>query len=179
MIQDPAVTLRPRTDADYDALYALAAELDTWEQRSPLRPAAMTRKGWEARVAEYDADPDGNLSFVVDVDGEAVGTVSLFDIDGFTATAEVGIALAAAARGQGVGTEAIRQIVEFGFVRPNLPRLHLEVIASNAGAIRVYEKAGFVVEGRQREHAWVRGHYEDIVRMGLLRDEWRAALDAR
>ncbi|GAB6859603.1 GNAT family N-acetyltransferase [Microbacterium xylanilyticum] len=179
MIQDPAVTLRPRTDADYDALYALAAELDTWEQRSPLRPAAMTRKGWEARVAEYDADPDGNLSFVVDVDGEAVGTVSLFDIDGFTATAEVGIALAAPARGRGIGSEAIRQIVEFGFVRANLRRLHLEVIASNAGAIRVYEKAGFVVEGRQREHAWVRGHYEDIVRMGLLRDEWRAALDAR
>ncbi|MBS1907821.1 MAG: hypothetical protein JST33_14930 [Actinobacteria bacterium] len=31
----------------------------------------------------------------------------------------------------------------------------------------------FVVEGRQREHAWVRGRYEDIVRMGLLRSEWR------
>ena len=48
------------------------------------------------------------------------------------------------------------------------------MIASNLGAIRVYEKAGFVLEGRQREHAWVRGAYEDIVRMGLLRSEWEA-----
>lgn len=173
MSTGPAVTLRARTEADYDALYALAAELDSWEERSPLRPAAMTRKGWEARVADYDADPSGNLGFVIDVDGEAVGTVSLFDIDGFTGTAEVGIALVRSARGQGIGTEAIAQILEFGFVRANLRRVHLEVIASNAGAIRVYEKAGFVVEGRQREHAWVRGRYEDIVRMGLLRDEWR------
>ncbi len=168
----PAVTLRARTEADYDALYALAAELDTWEQRSPLRPAAMTRKGWEARVAEYDADPNGNLGFVIDVDGEAIGTVSLFDIDGFTGTAEVGIALAASARGRGIGTEAIAQIIEFAFVRANLRRVHLEAIASNTAALRIYEKAGFVVEGRQREHAWVRGQYEDIVRMGLLRSEW-------
>jgi RimJ/RimL family protein N-acetyltransferase len=28
-----------------------------------------------------------------------------------------------------------------------------------------------VVEGRQREHAWVRGAYEDIVLMGILRSE--------
>lgn len=174
----PAVTLRARTAADHDALYALAAELDTWEQRSPLRPAAITRKGWEARVAEYDADPSGNLGFVIDVDGEGVGTVSLFDIDGFTATAKVGIALAASARGRGVGTEAIAQIVEFAFVRANLRRLHLEVIASNSAAIRVYEKAGFMHEGRQREHAWVRGHYEDVVRMGILRSEWLTGREA-
>ena len=34
-----------------------------------------------------------------------------------------------------------------------------------------YAKAGFVVEGRQRQHAWVRGAYEDIVLMGILRSE--------
>ena len=59
-------------------------------------------------------------------------------------------------------------------MRRNLRRVHLEAIASNTGAIRVYEKAGFVHEGRQREHAWVRGAYEDVVRMGILRSEWAA-----
>jgi RimJ/RimL family protein N-acetyltransferase len=39
-------------------------------------------------------------------------------------------------------------------------------------ALRSYEKAGFVVEGRLREHAWVRGHYEDIVLMAILRSEY-------
>ena len=55
--------------------------------------------------------------------------------------------------------------------RRNLRRIHLQAIASNSGAIRAYEKAGFAVEGRLREHAYVRGTYEDIVLMGFLRSE--------
>ncbi len=69
------------------------------------------------------------------------------------------------------GTAAIRQLVELGFLRCNLRRIHLQAIASNAAALRAYEKAGFVVEGRLREHAWVRGAYEDIVLIGILRSE--------
>lgn len=168
----PVVTLRARTDADLDVLFAVAADLGSWEERSPSRPAVLSRRAWDARLAERESDPSGTMSFVVDADGEAVGSVNLFDVDELARHAELGIALAETARGRGIGTEAVRQIVEFAFTRGNLRRLHLEVIASNAGAIRAYEKAGFVVEGRQRQHAWVRGRYEDIVRMGLLRADW-------
>ncbi|MFI5061234.1 MAG: GNAT family N-acetyltransferase, partial [Actinomycetales bacterium] len=69
------------------------------------------------------------------------------------------------------------QIIEFAFVRCNLRRVHLQAIASNLGAIRAYEKAGFALEGRQREHAWVRGRYEDIVIMGILRSDWKSRLE--
>ncbi|WP_295011904.1 GNAT family N-acetyltransferase [uncultured Microbacterium sp.] len=173
----PTVTLRARTDADLDTLFALASDLDSWEQRSPRRPAPMAKEPWLARIREREADPNGGIAFVIDVDGAPVGTINLFDIDDFAHHGEVGIALIASARGQGVGTEAMRQIVEFAFVRANLRRVHLEVLGSNAAAIRSYEKAGFVVEGRQRAHAWSRGGYEDVVRMGLLRDEWSARRD--
>ena len=166
------VTLRARTDADLDALYGIATDLDTWEERNPGRPAPPTREAWETRLTSRETDPGSNMSFVIDADGEGVGTVGLFDVHEFARHAEAGIALIPSARAKGIGTEAMRQILEFGFVRGNLRRVHLEVIASNTAAIRSYEKAGFVVEGRQREHAWVRGHYEDMVRMGILRSEW-------
>ena len=39
-------------------------------------------------------------------------------------------------------TAAITQLIEFGFVRRNLRRIHLQATASNVGAIRAYEKAG-------------------------------------
>lgn len=109
---------------------------------------------------------------MIDVDGVAVGGVSLFAFDDLARHAEVGIAVVAEARGNGVGTAAVSKIVEFALVRCNLRRLHLQVIASNLGAIHAYEKAGFVIEGRQRQHAWVRGGYEDIVVMGILRSDW-------
>jgi RimJ/RimL family protein N-acetyltransferase len=111
------------------------------------------------------------MSLVIDVDGAAVGSASLFDFDLLARHVEAGISLERNARGRGIGTAAIVQLVEFGFVRHNLRRIHLQAIASNIAAIRAYEKAGFVIEGRQRQRAWVRGRYEDIVRMGILRSE--------
>lgn len=168
----PTVTLRAQTAADADVLYRIASDLDSWEERGPDRPAPLTREAWDARNSAGQG-LSGTVAFVIDADGLPVGSVSLFSFDELARNAEVGIALLTEARGQGIGTAALRQIVEFGFARCNLHRVHLEVIASNAAAIRSYQKAGFVIEGRQREQAWVRGGYEDIVRMGLLRSDPR------
>ena len=170
MADTPNVSLRPRVDADLDLLYEIAADLDTWEERNPEGPKPLTRAVHDARLAQKDELE--NVQFVVDVDGKAVGAASLFGFDSLARHAEAGINLAASARGRGIGTAAITQLVEFGFVRRNLHRIHLQLIASNVGALRAYEKAGFVVEGRQREQAWVRGSYEDIVLMGILRSEY-------
>jgi RimJ/RimL family protein N-acetyltransferase len=173
----PNVSLRPRTDDDLDLLFELAADLDTWEERNPQAPYALTRKQFEdrlARTADSEAAGD-SVSFVIDADGTAVGRASLFDLDSYARHAEAGIGLVANARGRGIGTSAIIELVEYGFVRRNLRRIHLQAIASNIAAIRAYEKVGFVLEGRQREHAWVRGRYEDIVRMGILRSDARHA----
>jgi RimJ/RimL family protein N-acetyltransferase len=168
----PIVSLRPRTDDDLDVLFEIAAELDTWEERSPEAPRPLTRDRFDARLARAaDSDTGDNVSFIVDVDGAAVGSASLFGVDWFARHAEAGITLLPDARGRGIGTAAIGQLVQFAFVRRNLRRIHLQAIASNAAAIRAYEKAGFVIEGRQRQHAWVRGAYEDIVLMGILRSE--------
>ena len=169
----PTVLLRARTDDDLEVLFSIAADLDTWEERNPSAPGPLKRQRFDARVASNDASDD-SVTFIIDVDGRAVGSASLFDFDSFARHAEAGISLVPDARGRGIGTAAILQLVEFGFVRRNLRRIHLQAIASNTAAIRAYEKAGFVVEGRQREHAWVRGGYEDIVRMGVLRSEQTA-----
>lgn len=173
MPETPYVSLRPRTDDDLGLLFEIAADLDTWEERNPEAPHPLTRDRFDARLARADAGdaPGHTVSFVVDLDGTAVGGASLFDVDSFARHAEAGINLVPSARGRGIGTAAIVQLVEFGFVRLNLRRIHLQAIASNTAAIRAYEKAGFVIEGRQRQHAWVRGRYEDIVRMGILRSE--------
>jgi RimJ/RimL family protein N-acetyltransferase len=42
------------------------------------------------------------------------------------------------------------------------------VLAYNKRAIRAYEKCGFIVEGRERETAYVNGSWHDDIMMGLL-----------
>jgi RimJ/RimL family protein N-acetyltransferase len=166
-----SVTLRPRTPDDGGVLFRIAAELETWEERTAGTPAPLTRARFDAQLARTaEGDPvEHGLTFVVDEDGAAVGSAVLFGFDRLAHHAEAGISLLPEARGRGIGTTAVTQLVDFGFVRCNLRRVHLQAIASNTGAVRAYEKAGFVVEGRLRQHAWVRGAYEDVVLMGLLR----------
>ncbi|WP_327055844.1 GNAT family N-acetyltransferase [Glaciihabitans sp. GrIS 2.15] len=179
-MSDEPVMLRPITGEDLSVLFPLAADLATWEERSPASPGTMSRAKFDEKQSASDLESsEGAVKFAIDVDGVVVGSVSLFDFDNLSRHAEVGIALVSDSRGRGIGTSAISQIVEFGFVRRNLRRIHLQAIESNAAAIRAYEKAGFIIEGHQREHAWVRGHYEDIVVMGILRSEWSDRKDSK
>jgi RimJ/RimL family protein N-acetyltransferase len=170
MLTGVLTELRAETDDDEAMLYRLAADLETWEERSPVSPGPLTLAAF--RLARAERGTDGSVGFVVAVGGNAVGRCTLFHEDPLVRQAEVGLALVADARGRGYGTDALRVLVEFAFTRRNLRRLHLRVLASNAAAIGSYRKLGFVEEGRRREHCWVRGHYEDEVVMGLLRSEW-------
>ena len=95
MPEIPTVSLRPRTDDDLDVLFGIAADLDTWEERNPGAPGPLTRERFDARLARAaDSDaPEDTVTFVVDVDGAAVGGASLFDFDSFARHAEAGISL--------------------------------------------------------------------------------------
>jgi RimJ/RimL family protein N-acetyltransferase len=75
--------------------------------------------------------------------------------------------------GKGIGTEAVKLLVDYGFNRLNLHRIWLGVNADNERAVKCYLKAGFKEEGRLREDIFYHGKYADAVRMGILRSEWK------
>ncbi|KAG1776202.1 acyl-CoA N-acyltransferase [Suillus placidus] len=72
----------------------------------------------------------------------------------------------------GYGTEATKFMIDYSFKWFGLNRLSLGVFANNARAIAVYEKLGFVMEGRKRQAVWMDDRWEDVLTMGILRDEW-------
>jgi RimJ/RimL family protein N-acetyltransferase len=163
------VTLRTVRPDDVPTLYEIEASLDNWEERSPKPPGPLTREEFDEQLAR-----SGRVDFAVTVDERLIGWCNLMGEDALARHASVGISLALDAAGHGYGTDALRVLIDYAFVRRNLRRLHLVVVASNERAIASYRKVGFVEEGRLREQAWVRGHYEDEVHMGLLRSQWQA-----
>ncbi|HET7087605.1 MAG TPA: GNAT family protein [Anaerolineae bacterium] len=74
--------------------------------------------------------------------------------------------------GKGYGTDAMRVVLRYAFAELNLHRVTLGVFEYNARAIRSYEKAGFVVEGRSKQEVLRDGRRWDGIYMGILRDEW-------
>jgi RimJ/RimL family protein N-acetyltransferase len=73
---------------------------------------------------------------------------------------------------KGFGSEALELILRYAFHELNLHRVGLDVIGYNGRAIRAYEKAGFVEEGRLRSAIYRDGNYSDRIIMGILRSEW-------
>lgn len=172
MITGDRVLLRPVTPDDLPAIYAWRTALDTWGATTPAAPYAMTFELFRER-AETMAKNDANVDFAVDVAGTLVGRAGLFEFDLLARNAEVGMTFGPEHRGKGYGTETLRLLCDFAFTHRNLHRLWLETLGTNVPALRCYANAGFVEEGRMREQAWVAGEYVDIVRMGLLRSEWK------
>lgn len=74
--------------------------------------------------------------------------------------------------GRGYGTDAMRVLLHYAFTELNLHRISLSVFEYNPRAIRSYEKAGFVLEGREREAIARGGKRWDMIYMGILREEW-------
>ena len=103
-----------------------------------------------------------------------LGQCALSLIDQTARHAELAIVLAPDSAGQGYGAAAIGLLLEFAFRQMNLNRVYLRVYAANERAVRCYEKCGFQVEGRLRDHVFRDGQYEDVLEMGVLRREYDA-----
>ena len=103
-----------------------------------------------------------------------VGNCGFHNIDWRARAAEVGIFIGEKSLwNQGYGSEAMGLLLKHGFNTLNLNRIALDVYESNPRAIRSYEKAGFVHEGRKRQAMYKDGSYIDILIMSVLKSEWK------
>jgi RimJ/RimL family protein N-acetyltransferase len=104
-----------------------------------------------------------------------IGNSDFHNIEWKNRSAEVGIVIGdKSVWDQGYGTEAMRLLVRHGFGTLNLNRIYLRVYEPNKRAIRAYEKAGFLLEGRLRQARYKNGQYQDEFIMSVLRSEWDA-----
>jgi len=103
-----------------------------------------------------------------------VGNCAFFGVDLENRSAEIGIHIGEKEYwDKGFGTRAMKLVLQHGFANMNLHRIHLRVYESNLRAIRSYEKAGFILEGKLREAQHINGSYVDVLLMSVLRHEWQ------
>jgi len=119
-----------------------------------------------------------SLAICLSESNEHIGNLYLRDIDWVARRADVSIFIGSQPhRGHGYGEAAMRLVLVHAFDDLGLQRIYLFVLASNAPAIRLYEKCGFTEEGRLHRHAFKEGRFEDVLVMGVLRPECAAPND--
>ncbi|MFE7166173.1 GNAT family N-acetyltransferase [Streptomyces sp. NPDC057616] len=166
--------LRPFTEADADTMWEIIEDPEvvrfTGEPSRELTPEFV--RSWYGSRADR---PDRlDLAVTDRATGELVGEVVLYEWDPQARSCTFRTLIGPRGRNRGLGTEATRLIVGHAFEHLGVHRIQLEAYGHNHRALRVYEKAGFTVEGVRREAELRDGEWVDQVMMGILDREWAA-----
>lgn len=133
-----------------------------WENLRDRFPHPYTEAHASGYIAHLLSAHDDEPSFAIEVDGEAVGGISLqAGIDVERVSAEIGYWLGESVWGRGVATSAIRLVTDHGFTRRRLERVFAVPFVTNVASCRVLEKAGYQREGTMRRSAIKDGRIMD------------------
>ena len=124
-------------------------------------------------AAESKKVPCMNFHFaiILEQQGQLIGAGSLGDISIRNSEAELGYCLNRAYWNMGYATETARALIEFGFGKLDLHRIHAICRPANLASAKVLQKAGMTLEGHLREHRFVRGRWEDSLLYSILENE--------
>lgn len=165
------IFLRPMTKEDTDLIVE-------WRNKEAVRKRFIyqelfTRKSHE-RWIETMVETGKVVQMVICEEDtkRPLGSVYIRDIDTNNNKAEYGIFIGEDdARGKGVGTCAARQMITYAFEELKLHKLFLRVFADNPGAVKSYEKAGFVQEAYLKDEVRIDGEYRDMILMAVFNEK--------
>jgi RimJ/RimL family protein N-acetyltransferase len=171
VLKGKRVTLRRPRPGDSEARRRLGNDPEVVRMyggsSSGARPMTEEEvKRWVQKLQEHD------YAWVIEV-GSLIGTIRLDNVNFWDKRATLAVGIDDRARlGIGLGTEAIALVLQYAFDVLRLHRISVRVVEYNARALRAYQKCGFVVEGREREAAFVDGTWHDDVMMAILDREY-------
>jgi len=144
--------LRPYQNGDQESLRMNINNKKIYQYTSHI-PYPYTKKHAESWILENlkgaKKKNRESVNFAIDVLGEVAGGIGFSNIAGHKA--EIGYWLGEQYWNQGIMTDAVKLVVDFGFKELNLRRIIAKVYLPNKASKRVLEKAGFKLEGILRK----------------------------
>jgi RimJ/RimL family protein N-acetyltransferase len=163
--------VRKATSSDTEWYLELVRSLATEsDSQIPLRPDELFRTPEQQSELFGQASARGDLFLVADMNGVRVGEVNLRrgSREAFKHSAVLGISIVRQWRNQGIGSMLMQHAIEWAKEQGDLRRIELYVFATNAPAIRLYERFGFMVEGRRTDAVRVGDRFVDDLLMAYL-----------
>lgn len=144
----------------------------------PLSPAAV-KKQYEAIEKEMEGQSLFHFTIRVCDDDRFIGKALVEWVDWVNSNGFIRLGIGAPEdRRKGYGSQALSLLLRHAFGEMNLYRVTAVTLAYNEGAIRLFQKFGFVEETRRCNAMYCNEKLWDIISFGLLNTEWRNQVSA-
>ncbi|MBC5793174.1 MAG: GNAT family N-acetyltransferase [Nanohaloarchaea archaeon] len=165
------VVFRPVEEEDKEFLRKLINH-ENVRDTIGMAPKPKNLKDEEEHV-ELASEQDDAAYFLIEYEGEKVGTISLENINRDYRRCHLGLSIHPDYHGQGIGTTSVQMITDYAFKDLNMHKVRGGYLEHNPASKRIMEKAGFQEEGIEREFKLVDGGWKDVIWMSILEQEWR------
>lgn len=178
VLEGEKVILRPFEENDWERMVEIIAEPElrrltgsvTNDKEAEEPEEAEPIKEWYQ--SRNDKDNRLDLAIVDKKSRELVGEVVFNEYEESTGNINFRILMGQSGCNKGFGTEAISMFIKYGMTELKVHKIGLEVYSFNPRAERVYQKAGFVLEGVKREDFSYNGEYFDTRIYGMLKEDY-------
>ena len=161
------ITVRAAEPSDWDAIRETM--MQPRAQAGTLQVPHTSLEVFRKRAADL---PAGDHMLVAEVDGKVVGNAGLHGFPRHPRMKHVvalGITVHDDYHRQGVGSALMRAAIDLADNWLQYKRIELTVYVDNVGAIALYQKFGFDIEGTKRSYAFRNGEFVDALDMARLR----------
>ena len=165
------LTLRRITKKDlYDVFeYSSLGEVSEYLLWSPHENIGITKAYLANLSRKYK---QGKIyDFGIEYQGKIIGAVGFSKLDANNNYGEIGYVLSSKYWGLGLGYEAAKKILDFGFNDLRLMRIEARYMVENEKSRRLASKLGMKKEGILRKAIFTKGNYRDIEIVSILSDE--------
>jgi RimJ/RimL family protein N-acetyltransferase len=169
-LTDGRVALRAARESDLQGLLEDGRDPETQRWVNVARPYADrdARDDLERFVSWWE-DPSAPFPLVIaDIESDAYLGAIVLRLDGPRRIAELGYAVHPGARGNGVGTRAVRLAARWAFSTLGAVRLEARTDPENVASQRLLARAGFTREGLERMSRDINGTRRDMICWSLL-----------
>ena len=154
--------LRALQPEDVNHMAAWENDPTHWQVTGTVAP--YSRQALEALCSGHqDLYTAGQLRWIIEEEGCAVGAVDLYEFQARDQRAGIGILVQPDARGRGIAGRALKIALRHAECALLLHSVHAEVHADHPGSIALFEAAGFQEVGRYSDWTRTTEGWKDVV----------------
>ena len=175
MIESSRLKIRDFLKEDLDIVHQLVAEPDIYKYQhwGPNTLDDTTDFINMCITAQFDKPRLTYEMCILDLKtNEFIGAIGMRIKSQLSKKADLGYWIRKDRWGNGLGTEATKAMIKFGFEKLHMNKIYATAAPENKGSSRVLEKSGMKKEGLLKDDLFIRGEFRDSVLMAILKSEY-------